>query len=335
MTEEKRATRIIRCPACQRYYRLASMAAPPSGARLRCTKCGEVFLFSALHPAEMPPAAAALGRVLVATDGVEFQALISEVLRAVGYELKLARKGDVAWRAILEWQPQVALLDVALPVLPAFELCERVRATPERRGMGLILIASVFQPTRYKRAPTSLYGADDYIEKHHIKDRLPEKVGRLMGTAASPVAPPSLVSSVPHLHPPQKLCIDGEEQARLIHEEIYGPGKTAAPRGSRDHESHPYQGIDRLRQSLKRYARIIVADIALYNQELVEQGIRDGSFRRVLKKELEEGHRLYLTRVPSSAREPDYYQEAVENFIDNHKGEHPGVPRGRGGHVRP
>jgi CheY-like chemotaxis protein len=69
---------------------------------------------------------------------------------------------------IEERHPDVVLLDVALPTMYGFEICERIRNTPALSGVKTILIASIYDKTRYKREPQSLYGADDYIEKHHI-----------------------------------------------------------------------------------------------------------------------------------------------------------------------
>ena len=201
--EEKRETRIIRCPACQRYYRIA--AGPPApGTRLRCSKCKEVF--SLARPPTPVPAGSGSGRgrVLVSTDGAEFLSLIGEVLAAAGFSLRQARSGEEAWAAIGSWRPHVVLLDVALPGVPAFELCDRVRADKDLRGTGLILIASVFQQTRYKRAPTSLYGADDYIEKHHIRDRLPDKVARLIPAGAVSAAPAPRRLRLRRRRPPPK-----------------------------------------------------------------------------------------------------------------------------------
>lgn len=307
--EEKRETRIIRCPACQRYYRVA--AGPPApGTRLRCSKCGEVFSIAV-------PTASARGRVLVATDGAEFQSLIGEVLAAAGFSLRQALSGEEAWTAIGSWRPNVALLDVALPGVPAFELCDRVRADGGLRGTGLILIASVFQQTRYKRAPTSLYGADDYIEKHHIRDWLPDKVARLIlaggETAVAPAAAPAPAADGHH------GSIDEREQETLIREELYGP------------PGRERQGLARLQERLRRYARIIISDIALYNQELVEQGIREGTFSDLLKKEIEEGYRLYLIRVPSSTGGEDYYHEAVRDFVAKRTTARGGSPSRPGG----
>ena len=359
---EKRETRIIRCPACLRYYRIA--AGPPApGTRLRCSKCGEVFSLAAATagagaavaaPAAVPPrrregvsttptpgaavpaptptpVATGRGRVLVSTDGAEFRSLIGEVLAAAGFSLQYASSGDEAWAAIGSWRPHVVLLDVALPGVPAFELCDRVRADKGLLGTGLILIASVFQQTRYKRAPTSLYGADDYIEKHHIRDRLPDKVTRLLPAGAAATAPstapaPSTVPAAATAPPAPAMVekhhglIDEREQETLIREELYGS------------EGSERKGLERLQERLRRYARIIISDIALYNQELVERGIREGTFSELLKKEIEEGYRLYLVRVPSSSGGKDYYHEAVRDFIAKRSAAHGGGasrPRGQ------
>ena len=306
--EEKRETRIIRCPACRRYYRIAGPPAP--GTRLRCSKCGEIFSMAAAAKAPGPtlatpvpaPAGVEQSRVLVATDGQEFQILIGKVLGAAGFSLRQACSGDEAWEAIGSWRPHVALLDVGLPGVPAFEVCDRVRADMALRGIGLILIASVFQQTRYKRAPTSLYGADDYIEKHHIRDWLPGKVVRLLSVDSAPAAPEA---AAPALSGAGKYPgrIDEREQETLIREELYGS------------QGRERKGLERVREQLRRYARIIVSDIALYNQKTVEQGIREGTFSELLKREIDEGYRLYLLRVPPSTGGEDYYHEAVRDFI--------------------
>lgn len=340
MPEGRRETRIIRCPSCQRYYRMTA-GAPLPGTRLRCTKCGEIFALDAAGatppataaapaaapaPGPAPAAAAGRGRVLVATDGQEFQALIGEVLEAEGFELSRTSSGEATWAAIGSWRPHVALLDVALPGVPAFEICDRVRANAALGQTGLILIASVFQQTRYKRAPTSLYGADDYIEKHHIRDRLPGKVARLLPAAApSPsaaTAPVAEVARTPAVAPPHGFIGDREKET-LIREELYGS------RGPQ------HQGLERLRENLRRYARIIVSDIALYNQELVERGIREGTFTQLLGSELDEGRRLYLTRVPPGSTGAAFYEEAVRDFIHRRTAGRGGAAhRGRSGHGR-
>ena len=55
------------------------------------------------------------------------------------------------------------------------------RAHAASHGCGaqvVVLVASVFRKTSYKRRPARLYGADDYVELHHLGDMLPEKLAR-------------------------------------------------------------------------------------------------------------------------------------------------------------
>jgi hypothetical protein len=47
----------------------------------------------------------------------------------------------------------------------------------------------------------------------------------------------------------------------------------------------------------KRLARAIISDVALYNREKVEEGIRNDNIFEVLADELEEGRQHYMSRV--------------------------------------
>ena len=69
-------------------------------------------------------------------------------------------------------------------------------------------------------------------------------------------------------------------------------------------------------EKARRFARIIVSDIALYNQEAVLEGLKNGTFYELLKADVDEGREIYEKRVPEVIRDQkDYYQEAFDNFI--------------------
>jgi hypothetical protein len=69
-------------------------------------------------------------------------------------------------------------------------------------------------------------------------------------------------------------------------------------------------------EKARRFARIIVSDIALYNQEAVIEGLKNGTFYALLKNDVDEGRELYEKRVPAVIKsKKDYYQEAFDNFI--------------------
>jgi CheY-like chemotaxis protein len=241
---------------------------------------------------------------LVASDGGEVGGIITEVLLGGGYAPRLVQEGTEAWRQIQEWQPRATVLDVGLPGIPVFEICDRVRQDPRHSGLAIILLASVYERTRYKRSPTSLYGADDYIEKHHLRDSLVDKVARhIAGKETSGSSPDPAAREeesgrgrrIPTVEEAEK------DERTLVREEKFG---STGPADDPRHEK------------LKRFARIIISDIALYNQEVIEEGIRNGNIAELLEKEIKEGHRLYQTRLSAEAgAEKDYFRHAFRDFV--------------------
>jgi hypothetical protein len=66
----------------------------------------------------------------------------------------------------------------------------------------------------------------------------------------------------------------------------------------------------------KRLARAIVSDIALYNKEKVEKGIKDDNIFDALKTELDEGEELYISRIdPELAKETNFYNRAIVDVM--------------------
>lgn len=68
-------------------------------------------------------------------------------------------------------------------------------------------------------------------------------------------------------------------------------------------------------EQAKRLARAILSDVALYNREKVENGIKNDNIFDLLSEELEEGRQHFLSRV-SADMNPDFiYQIAVVDVI--------------------
>jgi len=75
------------------------------------------------------------------------------------------------------------------------------------------------------------------------------------------------------------------------------------------------------REQALTLARRILSDLALLNPQAIEEGVRNGTFRRALKEDLDEGLRLYLQQVPEAVRaRRAYFEEAIEVFIQERKG---------------
>ena len=69
-------------------------------------------------------------------------------------------------------------------------------------------------------------------------------------------------------------------------------------------------------EAAKRLSRAIVSDVALYNQAKVKEGIENDNLFEILEEELEEGRKLFLTRVsPEIAKNNDYDIAVVDVLI--------------------
>lgn len=70
-------------------------------------------------------------------------------------------------------------------------------------------------------------------------------------------------------------------------------------------------------EEVKRFARIIVSDIFIYNKDKAERGVKEGTFYELLKDEIEEGRRFYSERVPASILiTTNYFDEAIQQKHD-------------------
>ena len=141
----------------------------------------------------------------------------------------------------------------------------------------------------YKRSPSSLYGADDYIEKHHIPDDLVPKINRLLVGAIPASESSSDEESRPGEALPEKA--KAEQTLDYIHKVNQEIQTAEDKQVSGDREQSETERA-------KRLARIIVSDIALYCQERVDEGIRSGNWTELLAAEIQEARKLFLSRFP-------------------------------------
>jgi predicted Zn finger-like uncharacterized protein len=331
-------------------------------AKVRCPRCGNVLPLFPTAPAVSAPASSQKSThpsfapsspkehlVLVAHDSEVVRHMVSGVLTEAGFGVATASDGVEALQKATELRPQAAVVDVGLPGIYGFELCERLKGDPATRHVKIVLLSSVYDMRRYKRTPASLYGADDYIEKHHIPDSLAVKLRKLISPEAFPDGSPAARRQVSSALPEMSRPPAREFEPSLISREPHTATDREIPASDRPAASRARQGdgvdpsaimpesisldasifqkeecdIPRVDEAdpeavekARRFARIIVSDIALYNQDLVLEGLRNGTFFALLSADVDEGRELYDKRVPAGIRAmKDYYQEAFDNFI--------------------
>jgi response regulator RpfG family c-di-GMP phosphodiesterase len=81
-----------------------------------------------------------LEKILIVDDNVMNCDMIADVLRQVGYEVFEAHQGKEVLPMIRKNKPSLVLLDVMLPGMNGFEICKRIKDSPETENIAVILL---------------------------------------------------------------------------------------------------------------------------------------------------------------------------------------------------
>jgi len=117
-------------------------------------------------------------RILVADRDEAMARQMGEHLSAVGHTVLLAFDGEEALRRIRRDDPEIALLDVGVSRLNAYQLCERVKSHATTRGMPVIMLVSASAQDEKIRALE--VGADDFLSRPVNKLELLARVKSLV-----------------------------------------------------------------------------------------------------------------------------------------------------------
>jgi DNA-binding response OmpR family regulator len=104
-----------------------------------------------------------MARILVVDDHVEIREALEAILEDDGHEVIQAENGRVAIDQARLNQPDVILLDIAMPELDGLETLRRLKADPETCGSSVIMVTA--QGDRHAMVKAVQLGTRDYITK--------------------------------------------------------------------------------------------------------------------------------------------------------------------------
>jgi two-component system KDP operon response regulator KdpE len=121
-------------------------------------------------------------RILVVDDEPRVVRLVSEVLKAVGYQVIAAASGEPAIEMVALEQPDLVLLDILLPRGPdGYEICRRIR---EFSKVPVIMLTAKAQETDMLHGFD--VGADDYLTKPFSAKELVARVKAVLRRTQRP-----------------------------------------------------------------------------------------------------------------------------------------------------
>jgi putative two-component system response regulator len=129
-----------------------------------------------MTPSTQSPAAP--GTVLVVEDDPQMRRVISRVLESEQHTVIAVCDGDVALATIATAPPDIVLLDVSLPTINGFEVCERIKNDPATRLIPIVLITGL-DAAEHRIAGIEA-GADDFLSKPFDPQELTARVRSLI-----------------------------------------------------------------------------------------------------------------------------------------------------------
>lgn len=102
-------------------------------------------------------------RILIVDDESTARAALELLLRREGFEVRNVSDGVSALAECASFRPDLILLDILMPGIDGFEVCRRIKATPETRLTPVVLITGLSDTEDRIKGINA--GADDFLSK--------------------------------------------------------------------------------------------------------------------------------------------------------------------------
>ena len=117
-------------------------------------------------------------KILIVDDEPNIVVPLQFLMERNGYETVVAQSGEEALEAISKEKPDLVLLDIMLPGIDGFEVCEIVKLNPEWKHIKIIFLTA--KGRNVDMAKGMVLGADEYIAKPFSNKQIVESVQKLL-----------------------------------------------------------------------------------------------------------------------------------------------------------
>jgi DNA-binding response OmpR family regulator len=117
-------------------------------------------------------------KVMIVDDDPSIVVALEFLMEQNGYEVQVARSGEEAIESIPKFQPDLILLDIMLPGIDGYEVCEILRLKPEWRNIRVVFLTAKGSEEDIARG--LVLGADAYIVKPFTNQNVVDAVNDLL-----------------------------------------------------------------------------------------------------------------------------------------------------------
>ena len=102
-------------------------------------------------------------RVLIADDNEQNRELLDAYLADENYEILMANDGQETMDAIEANQPDLILLDIMMPRMSGYEVCEKIKSDQEKQNIPVLMVTALNEMGDIEKAVKA--GCDDFLTK--------------------------------------------------------------------------------------------------------------------------------------------------------------------------
>lgn len=118
-------------------------------------------------------------KVLIADDEPNIVVSLEFLMTQRGYVVKVVNNGEDALKAVAEFGPDLILLDVMMPRVSGYDVCQKVRENPAWQGIRIVMLSAKGRDVEVTKGMA--VGADAYVTKPFSTKDLIAKVGEMLG----------------------------------------------------------------------------------------------------------------------------------------------------------
>jgi two-component system alkaline phosphatase synthesis response regulator PhoP len=117
-------------------------------------------------------------RILIADDNQPNRELLEAYLTEVDCDVEHSADGQDTLAKVKSFRPDLILLDVMMPKLSGFEVCQKLKADAATRKIMVLMVTALNEPGDIERAVQA--GTDDFLSKPVNKAELLKRVENML-----------------------------------------------------------------------------------------------------------------------------------------------------------
>ncbi|HQR11974.1 MAG TPA: response regulator [Casimicrobiaceae bacterium] len=118
-------------------------------------------------------------KILIADDEPNIVVSLEFLMKQKGYVVKVVTNGEDALAAVGDFAPDLILLDVMMPRMSGYDVCQKVRENASWAGIRIIMLSAKGRDVEVNKGIA--VGADAYVTKPFSTKDLMAQVAQMLG----------------------------------------------------------------------------------------------------------------------------------------------------------